>query len=40
MPGLDGQHLSGFSLAGNPSEQRFLFVCGDVGQHTQQFLEQ
>jgi two-component system NtrC family sensor kinase len=40
MPGLDGQHFyQTLVQAGNSLSKRFLFVTGDVAQHTQQFLE-
>ena len=39
MPGLDGQHFFQ-SLAGNPLQEHFLFVTGDViAAQTQEFLE-
>jgi two-component system NtrC family sensor kinase len=41
MPGLDGQHFyQSLARAGNPLQERFLFVTGDViAQQTQDFLE-
>jgi signal transduction histidine kinase/ActR/RegA family two-component response regulator len=41
MPGLDGQHFyQSLARAGNPLQERFLFVTGDViAQQTQEFLE-
>jgi CheY-like chemotaxis protein len=40
MPGLDGQHFyQTLVQVGNSLSKRFLFVTGDVAQHTQQFLE-
>ena len=40
MPGLDGQHFyTNLALTGNPLQERFLFVTGDViAAHTQEFL--